>query len=331
MDKESLLQHFMANRPARKFKTNEQYALRLSKLARDNNKTDNTFLQQPEDVFKMLDNKPVTTKANILTAIIDYLLIEKADPAIIKIYKERKQTNQDKYYQENEKGTLIGKQKDNFVPYEKLLEYYDKIEDEIKKHQYETNDKYPAREYLNLRILLRLYLLYPSRNEYSNLEMISLRDFKKKKYLMKNYLVVPGRSQPFLSINEYKTAARYKEKRTEITDTRLKQLILFHKKKFGEGNMFQTHGGKQYDNTDLSKLLSKYTKIYLGKSISTTLMYKIIIQKVGQDFHKAIEEDRDEDAEKYRAQLAEHARIRGHAAFTQKQIYIKESDPPSDQ
>ena len=76
MDKESLLQHFMANRPARKFKTNEQYALRLSKLARDNDKTDNTFLQPPEDVFKMLDNKPVSTKANILTAIIEYLLID---------------------------------------------------------------------------------------------------------------------------------------------------------------------------------------------------------------------------------------------------------------
>jgi len=331
MDKETLLEYFLKNRPSRKFKTNEQYALRLSKLARDSKQTDKIFLQDTDFVFKALENKPVTTKANILTAIIDYLLIENENPEVIKMYKERKQTNQDKYYQENEKGALIGKQADNYVPYDELLSYYDKIEDEITKYKYETNDEYPSREYLNLRILLRLYLLYPSRNEYSNLELISLRDFKKIKYLMKNYIVVPGRSAPFLSINEYKTSAKYKEKRTNITDPKLKQLILFHKKKFGLGNMFHNQSGKQYDNVDISKLLSKYSKRYLGKSISTTLMYKIIIQKVGQQFHKALEEDNDEDAEKYRKELAEFARIRGHARNTQKQIYIKENVPQDHQ
>ena len=85
MDKESLLEYFLKNRPSRKFKTNEQYALRLSKLARDLKQTDNIFLQDTDYVFKALENKPVTTQANILTAIIDYLLIDNENPVLRKI------------------------------------------------------------------------------------------------------------------------------------------------------------------------------------------------------------------------------------------------------
>ncbi len=324
MDKESLLEYFLKNRPSRKFKTNEQYALRLSKLARDLKQTDNIFLQDTDYVFKALENKPVTTQANILTAIIDYLLIDNENPEIIKIYKERKQTNQDKYYQKNEKGELIGAQKDNFVPLEELIKYYNRIEHEVNDKDYETADSGTAREYLNLRILLRLYLMYPSRNEYSNLELIQFKDFKKIKYLMKNYIVIKSGSNPFLSISEYKTAAKHKTKTTEIKDTTLKKLIDFHKKKYGYGNMFFTQGGKKYETIDLSKLLTKYSKMYLGKSIGTTLMYKIIIQSVGQEYHTALESDDHSKIEELRNILKEHARVRGHTTQTQKAIYIKQ-------
>ncbi len=324
MDKETLLEYFLKNRPTRKFKTNEQYALRLSKLARDLGKTDDTFLEDPDFVFKSLENKPVTTQANILTAIIDYLLIENKDPEIIKTYKERKQTNQEKYYQENEKGTLIGAQKDNFVPLEELMKYYNRIEHEVNDKDYENKDSGSAREYLNLRILLRLYLMYPSRNEYSNLELIQFKDFKKIKYLMKNYIVIKSGSNPFLSISEYKTAAKHKTKTTEIKDITLKKLIEFHKKKYGYGNMFFTQNGRKYENIDLSKLLTKYSRMYLGKSIGTTLMYKIIIQSVGQEYHTALESDNHSKIEELRSILKEHARVRGHTPQTQKAIYIKE-------
>tara|TARA_Y100000592_G_C5457034_1_gene311914 strand:+ start:490 stop:1482 length:993 start_codon:yes stop_codon:yes gene_type:complete len=324
-DKEEVLEYFLKKRASRKYKTNEQYSLRLTKLARSMGHENLKFLVEDVDkVFEHLEDKPVTTQANILTAIIDFLLIQNDHAEELKRYKERKQTNQEKYYQQNEKGELIGAQKDNFVPLEELMKYYHTIEEEVKNKNYETSDSGVAREYLNLRILLRLYLMYPSRNEYSNLELIQYKDFKKIKYLMKNYLVVKSGSNPFLSISEYKTAVKHKTKTTEIKDPTLKKLIEFHKKKFGFGNMFFTQGGRKYENIDLSKLLTKYSKIYLKKSISTTLMYKIIIQSVGQEYHTALESDDHKKIEELRKILKEHARIRGHTTQTQKTIYIKQ-------
>ena len=186
-NKEELLEYFIENRPSRKYKTNEQYALRLTKLARDMNENDLGFLIEGEDtVLDEISDKPVTTQANILTAIIDFLLIEDDFPKIVEKYKSAKETRQEKYYQQNEKGELIGAQKDNFVPLEELMKYYHRIEEEVNNKKYEDEDSGVAREYLNLRILLRLYLMYPSRNEYSNLELIQYKDFKKIKHLMKN-------------------------------------------------------------------------------------------------------------------------------------------------
>lgn len=328
-NKEQVLEYFLKNRPNRKIKTNEQYALRLTKLARSMDQENLEFLiNDHKSVFEHLDNKPVTTQANILTAIIDFLLTLNNDHSeILKIYKERKVTNQDKYYQQNEKGELIGAQKENFVPLEEMMKYYNRIDHEVKEKNYD-NDDYSeangiAREYLNLRILLRLYLMYPSRNEYSNLELIQYKDFKKIKHLMKNYLVVRSGKNPFLSISEYKTAAKHKTKTTEITDSTLKKLIDFHKSKFGYGNMFYTQGGRKYENIDLSKLLTKYSRMYLDKSIGTTLMYKIVIQTVGQEYHKALESDNHSKIEELRKKLEEFAKIRGHTKQTQKNIYIK--------
>ena len=328
-NKEELLEYFIENRPSRKYKTNEQYALRLTKLARDMNENDLGFLIEGEDtVLEEISDKPVTTQANILTAIIDFLLIEDDFPKIVEKYKSAKETRQEKYYQQNEKGELIGAQKDNFVPLEELMKYYHRIEEEVNNKKYEDDKQSNsgvAREYLNLRILLRLYLMYPSRNEYSNLELIQFKDFKKIKHLMKNYIVLKSGSNPFLSISEYKTAAKHKTKTTEIKDTTLKRLIDFHKDKFGYGNMFFTQGGRKYENIDLSKLLTKYSRQYLDKSIGTTLMYKIIIQTLGQEYHKALEGDNEKKIQELRKKLEEFARVRGHTRSTQKKIYTKKN------
>ncbi len=325
-NKEELLEYFIENRPSRKYKTNEQYALRLTKLARDMNEDNLGFLiEDDERVLDEISDKPVTTQANILTAIIDFLLIEDEFPEIVETYKASKETRQEKYYQQNEKGELIGAQKENFVPLDELMKYYYRIEEEVKDKNYENVDSGVAREYLNLRILLRLYLMYPSRNEYSNLELIQYKDFKKIKHLMKNYIVLKSGSNPFLSISEYKTAAKHKTKTTEIKDPTLKRLIDFHKDKFGYGNMFFTQGGRKYENIDLSKLLTKYSRQYLDKSIGTTLMYKIIIQTLGQEYHKALEGDNEKKIQELRKKLEEFARVRGHTRSTQKKIYTKKN------
>ncbi len=325
-NKEELLEYFIENRPSRKYKTNEQYALRLTKLARDMNEDNLGFLiEDDERVLDEISDKPVTTQANILTAIIDFLLIEDEFPEIVETYKASKETRQEKYYQQNEKGELIGAQKENFVPLDELMKYYYRIEEEVKDKNYENVDSGVAREYLNLRVLLRLYLMYPSRNEYSNLELIQYKDFKKIKHLMKNYIVLKSGSNPFLSISEYKTAAKHKTKTTEIKDPTLKRLIDFHKDKFGYGNMFFTQGGRKYENIDLSKLLTKYSRQYLDKSIGTTLMYKIIIQTLGQEYHKALEADNEKKIQELRKKLEEFARVRGHTRSTQKKIYTKKN------
>jgi len=84
-----------------------------------------------------------------------------------------------------------------------------------------------------MRLLLRLYLMHPSRNEYADLVMISVKDFNKIQHPMKNYIVFTDRQPCFLSINIYKTMDKYGEKRTPIKDKELIKWIRFHKNRFG--------------------------------------------------------------------------------------------------
>ena len=115
----------------------------------------------------------------------------------------------------------------------------------------------------------------------------------------------------FFVLNKYKTAKKYEELNLPIEDKSLKKIIRFYLKHNGMGVMFKTSTGKSITRTELSKLLIKFSKKYMNKSISTTLLRKIYLSSKYGDMKKEMEAD---------------SKVLGHdVASTGMKVYVKEA------
>lgn len=336
LQEKKLIQHFTdffdEHRPKRKTSTNQNYGVRLNGLVRSGIVKNEEHFADYDLIINFLKDKPPTTTANTLTAVMDYLDASdnKKHNDLVKQYKKVRDLNTEMYLKSHQQSAFTKNQKNNEVSYKDLVSYYKLIKDIVNKQDYEkaeikwTNNTVstPAIDYLNMRLLLRLYLMHPSRNEYADLVMISVKDFNKIQHPMKNYIVFTDRQPCFLSINIYKTMDKYGEKRTPIKDKELIKWIRFHKNRFGYmEQMFYLQNGVGYTPMKMAQQLTKISKRHLGKSISSTMIYKIIIKELSSKYNKALENEDLENLEKYRDDLEEFAKTRGHSMKTQQAIY----------
>ena len=77
------------------------------------------------------------------------------------------------------------------------------------------------------------------------------------------------------------------------------------------GVLFKSSTGKPLSRNALSQLLIKYSKRYIDKSISTTMLRKIVLSHKFADVNKEKEE---------------MAKITGHSISTMDKVYIKEKE-----
>lgn len=331
-----LIAHFQdyldVKKPTRKSSTHNNYALRLNGLCKALSITDIEGFTDYDKITDHLNTKPHTTRANVLTAVMDILDCEdrKKHNDVYMRYKKTRDVSTSIYLDKHDKTALTQNQKNNSITYAELLQYYKMIKGIVKEREFETQiiayndntDSDPAIDYLNIRLLLRLYMLHPSRNEYADLVMIPVKEFEKIQYPMKNYLVYTERRPSFLSINIYKTMDKYGEKRIPISDTELLRWIRFHKRKFGyQEKMFYLQNGTAYTPLKMAQQLTKYSKKHIGKSISSTMMYKIVIQELQKKYKDALSNEDLEDIAKYEADLKTFAATRGHSFAIQQKIY----------
>ena len=349
MDKQSI-KGVLAQNTTRKDSTNDAYAQRLSTLSRrygqinEKEIEDWEFLKNIEDVLHFITKVPgarknkkgeyalpsLTTQVGNLNPIIEFLK-QKQEHILAEEYNKVKKVIDDKidnkYYQS--KG-ITDTQKENIISYEDLLNYCDKIDEEIKilenKPLQSHLDLWTLEDLGSLKILLRLYLLHPSRNEYSDLKFIKLQEYKKLKQPELNYVVI-GTKKSYLSITDYKTGQKYGLKFIELQDKKLiKMLKQLKKKRDTEGreNLFYLQKtGTPWTNHNLCSVMTKYSRKLLdGKSICSTLLYKIVIKEVGQEYYEAIKNDDMEVAVKCNDILEKFAKTRGHSQKIQKMAYI---------
>ena len=330
-------ERFAAFKPKRQTTTNHQYGLQISKISKDLSITDTVQFLETDKIQEYLKVKSFSAQANANNAIMEYLkTFSNSDyEETIAFYKSQKELSYLIYHKNQGKGIFIGKQAENVISFDELMDYYHNICKIVKTNEYDkkpciapiNGSSSPAIDYLNLRLLLRLYVLHPSRNEYATLEMISQNDYDKIQHPLKNYLVyAPQSGGSYLSINVYKMSAKYGVKKILIEDKELKSLIRFHKKKFGYGTMFKKQNGTDHDNASLCTLMTGYSRKHVGKSIGSTLIYKICIAEVSKKYKVALEKEDMEFMEKYKGDLEEFAKTRGHSFATQQQIYAKEID-----
>ena len=274
------------------------------------------FLKDKSKVDDALQGLSPNTIRNYYSAIIIVLSAYQQFPEISKEYEVHRDQLNDDYNEGKMKGIVSQNQGDNFISFDDLTKLYNEIYKDVKptlkkinKKEFETislKDK----QLLQIYVLLTLYRKYPFRNETAELDIISTKEFTKLKEedkVDKNYLIT-GKEYRF-SMNSYKTNRKYKEKIIDIdkdTKNLLKKWIKLHP---GEVHLFTTQSsGKQLTRNELGKMLRKYFKETIGKSISSTILAKSLYS----DTMPAEQLDK----------IKKLASIRGHTLDTALNIYV---------
>lgn len=349
MDKETLHKIF-SNKTSRKDTTNRAYAQRLASFNnrygkyKEQKYTDWEWMKNKDDVLHFITEIPnarkdkdgnyskpsPSTQIGYLNPIIEYLK-EIGEHKLAEDYNVVKLVIDDKIQKKYTKsGGITETQKDNIISYEDLVKYCEKVDEEIKlledKPLQSHLDLWTIEDLKSLRILLRMYLLHPSRNEYATLRFITLQEYKKLKQPELNYVVI-GSAKSYISITNYKTDQKYGNKLSQIEDKLLLKMLKDLKKQRDieerDHLFYLQKTGSPWDNNNLCAIMTKYSKKFLdGKSIGSTLLYKIIIQEAGLNYNQALENDDITNAVKFNEILAKYAKSRGHSQKIQKVAYV---------
>ena len=272
------------------------------------------LLNFPESVKEQLEGPQsngktlhFTSQRNMYTAIIIYLLIWAGDPLIddnIKIYEEWRNELNIKYEKQQESGVISDKQAPNFITRDELLSFIKLMKKDIKK------DKQVYMVYVLFEILTRI----PVRNDLAGLLLLNHSDYSSGQsgntnFLVKNKSFHKTRGFTFVD-NQYKTNKKHGTLEIPIAGDSELALIL---RSYIYFNDFKRNDILfPITNNYLSQLLIKYSQKYIGKSISTTMIRKIITTDKFLD--TKLEQEK-------------HAKMLGHTVQIENMVYIKKQQP----
>lgn len=306
-------------RPNIKTNTIKQYEINLKKLKKLFDSEDYTFLKKPKDVMDKIADIKYLSQRNILNAIIVLLMAlnhdEKYDE-LIKEYGEERDKLNTQYETENKTGEFISeKQNQNFANSDEIQSMIESMEQKLKPLKKTDYDKWTKKDkaLLQAYTIFTIYHKMPMRNDVAGMIAINKRDYNKLSDTEKkenNYLVV-SKDKMFFVLNKYKTSKKYEELDLPIDDPNIKKALRYFLKVTDMGVLFKTGTGKPLTRIELSKLLSKYSKEYLNKSVSTTLLRKSYLTNKYGDMKKEMQKD---------------SKVLGHdVANVGMNVYVKEN------
>jgi len=187
---------------------------------------------------------------------------------------------------------------DVFVP------NYDLVKDIVSKYLKEGTD-------LDFKIILKIYTLYPFRLEVSDLQYLRTLHQYKTENKEHNYLVKKSRPRNtfFFSFNDYKTKDAYGERKIDINDTELKNLLI-EKTKQMEGHEYLFGENGMLRNT-MSKRIALFFDNQGLPGVNPTNLTKMVIKHHYDKMDSGL-----------RAKQEELAAQRGHSVGTQMMIYM---------
>ena len=286
-------------RPSLKTNTIKQYTTNLNKLKKMFDTDDYDFLKKPKDVMDKLSNLHYLSQRNILNAVIVLLMAlnddKKYDELLEEYGKLRDELN-NKYNDEQKSGVISDKQSKNFATTEEVFDMINKMADELKPLKKKNNDNITKKEkqLLQAYVLFNIYARMPFRNDVAGMMSINQAAYKKlsdEEKKENNYLVVPSKGNLYFVLNKYKTSKKYQELDLKIEDKDLRKILRYYLKVNGMGVLFKTSTDKPLTRIELSKVLLKYSKKYMNKSISTTLLRKIYLSSKYGNMKEELEKD----------------------------------------
>jgi len=311
-------------RPNVKDNTVKMYVANLNKLQKMFDTDNWKFLENIDDVKKKLSHLHYTSQRNYFNSIIILLMAlnhDKKYDKLIDEYNEIRDEGNKKYQDDNATGVISDKQKENFVELSEVQKMIDEMEKEIKDKGLKKKDSLAPKEkqLIQVFILYNIYTRLPMRNDVSGMTITTKRLYNKLSEDEKkenNYLVVE-KNKMFFVLNQFKTSKKYKELDIDVPKD-LEKLLRFYIRvnKLSNGDvLFTSSTGKPLSRNALSQLFLKTSKKYLDKSISTTMLRKIVLS------------DKFADVKKEQEEMAE---ITGHSVATMNKVYVKQKEEKKD-
>lgn len=289
----SLTEIIKKERPNLKDISIKQYIKSLNKL-KDLFESDNyEFLKEPNEVMEKLSNLHFTTIRNTLNAVIVYLMAVDGDKDIIKTYTEKRDELNKQYVEEQEKGIISDKQSKNFATKEELNKMIEEMETQLKPIRKKEELSKKEKALLQVYTIFNIYMKMPMRNDIAG--MIALKQgafnkLPKEERDSNNYLVI-NKNNLYFILNNYKTKGTYNELKIDVEDKGLKKILFYFLKRNGEGVLFKSQVGTPLTSNALTQLLTKISKRYMGKSVSTTMLRKIYLSDKYSDVKDEMKKD----------------------------------------
>jgi hypothetical protein len=315
-------------RPSLKTNTVKQYESNLNKLKKMFESDNWDFLNNPEKVEEKISHLHFTSRRNHYNAIIVLLMALNSDNKYDKIlakYDEMRNELNEEYNKQS--STISDKQSKNFASMEEINEMISKVGEELKSMKLKQKENLNKKEMALLQffVLVNLYKNIPLRNDVSYMEAIKPNDLKKmtkEEQKEKNWLLME-KNKLSIILNNYKSDKTYGQKIIPIEDKDLKRLLNYYIKIIGgKGVLFKSSTGTALSPNALTQFFLKYTKKYLGKSVSTTLMRKAVASHhfgEGTEFAKLKQQQKD------------MSYVMGNSPATMDLVYIKKKKDESSE
>ena len=300
-------------------KTIKMYISNINKLYKilgnEEDMEDLDWLTDVEKITDILSDKHFTTLRNYLNSIIVSLQVAEYPEELIKEYQSIRDEFNDKYIKENSTGVISAKQEENFATMDEINGVIKEMKEEIDSKKLFRKDITPKEKALvQMYVIINILTQYPFRNDLAGMKLIKKKGFnnlsmdEKKK---NNYLL-QDKNDFYFILNEYKTQAKYGEKKIKVEKNNLPSLLRKYIPLLDSEYLFVSSTGKPISRNALTQVLSKTFEKYLGKKISTTLLRKIYMSS---KYDPKLNVEMEKDAE-----------IMGHSKETGQLIYTKSKE-----
>lgn len=299
-------------------KTIKMYISNINKLYKilgnQDEMEDLDWLTDVEKITDILSDKHFTTLRNYLNSIIVSLQVTEYPEELIKEYQSIRDEFNDKYIKENSTGVISAKQEENFATMDEINGVIKEMKEEIDSKKLFRKDISPKEKALvQMYVIINILTQYPFRNDLAGMKLIkkkafnnlSMEDKKKNNYLLQD------KNDFYFILNEYKTQAKYGEKKIKVEKNNLPSLLRKYIPLLDSEYLFTSSTGKPISRNALTQVLSKTFEKYLGKKISTTLLRKIYMSSKYQGTKEEMEKD---------------AEILGHDVGTGQLVYTKKKE-----
>lgn len=244
-----------------------------------------TFLHDTDKLIEYIDNhKKITTKKNKLTCIIVGLDADKDFKnkyKTIEIYQKLLKSLNDDYNMFLSTQTKTATQRKNWIEYEELVNIANNLVNSVKK--YKTRDDLNKLEMSELQnaVLLKTHLVFPIRNDLSEVKIINNIDYEKlteKEQLKHNWLLKTGKKMKLI-FNNFKNAKRLGSKEYDVPRNLVNLYNIWFK--FNKSDNFlvskKDMKSKITSNNQTKYFNSIFKPYYPDKKISSSLIRHIVI------------------------------------------------------